>query len=90
MYGSTPPPGFRRQLSGHHLRTPNSHTVSVSNNVTCNEVQQLISLFIFVIRSEMNVANWGQTSDLISTSRLLEIEFFELYFLLPVLRGHPV
>ena len=38
----------------------------------------------------MNVAIWGQTSDLISTSRLLEIEFFELYFLLPVLSGHLV
>ena len=35
----------------------------------------------------MNVAIWGQTSDLISTSRLLEIE---LYFLLPVLSGHLV
>ena len=38
----------------------------------------------------MNVAIWGQTSDLISISRLLEIEFFELYFLLPVLSGHLV
>ena len=34
----------------------------------------------------MNVSVWGQTSDLIST----EIEFFELYFLLPVLSSYPV
>ena len=34
----------------------------------------------------MNVSVWGQTSDLIST----EIEFFELYLLLPVLSSYPV